>query len=108
MTVVAGFFAAATASDPAQLGCTTIPRTIKADWTNDVPEAWREHMDDKMQKLSKSGSLGVRPFKGALDGPGSKRVPLDQASISGVLQWVSDEEVRKKVSSCMAVRRLRV
>lgn len=98
---MARLFAAATASDSVQLGCTTVPNNTEGDWANDVPKAWREHMNDKAQKLSKSRSLGVRPFRGRLDAQGLKTVPLDQASVSGVLQWVSDEEVRKKVSSCM-------
>ena len=87
----------ANASDPGQLGTVTTQSGTQADWLEQVPEAWRDHMGIKLRRRRSGHSapdrMQSRP--GAVDG--GQTIPLDQASITAVLQWVSDEDARKQV-----------
>lgn len=93
--------AAGNISDVDQVGAVTIPWQAKADWLGEVPEAWRDHMGSKLAnrrtaRQAKFNRPMMNPISGS-DGP--ETIPLDQASVSGVLQWVSNEDVRKQVLS---------
>lgn len=88
--------AAGNVFDASQLGTVTIPWEAKADWLGEVPEAWRDHMGSKLAHgRTKFNSPMMNPIS-VTDGP--ETIPLDQASVNGVLQWVTNEDVRKQVN----------
>lgn len=89
--------AGANTTDASQLGTTRVP---DGPWVEELPIAWRSHMNAQLNAVGAKHSF--RQQGGARAGlwaaaPASKTVPLDQGSISGILQHVSSESVRRQV-----------
>ena len=85
------------ASDPGQLGTVTTRSETQADWLEQVPEAWRDHMRSKLRRKRSGHPAPDRMQSRPSAVAGGQTIPLDQASITAVLQWVSDEDARKQV-----------
>ena len=89
--------AAASTTDASQLGTIQIP---DGPWIDELPTSWRSHMNAQLRALGCKDSFRMRG--GARGGlwaafTASKTLPLDQGSVSGIMQHVSDESVRRQV-----------
>lgn len=93
--------AANTASDNSQLGTVQVP---DGPWVDELPKAWRTHMNTQLKELGSKGSFRLRAAgkAGLWATAAPKTVPLDQGSVNGVMQNVHEESVRKQVcnSTC--------
>lgn len=89
--------AAANTTDASQLG--TVQITDGA-WVNELPTAWRSHMSEQLIALGRQDrpSVGASRNAGLWATPAAVRsVPLDQGSVNGIMQHVSNEQVRRQV-----------
>ena len=89
--------AAENTTDASLLGTTQIP---DGPWVDQLPTSWRMHMNTQLNALGCDDRMRVRSGgkAGLWATPrASKTVPLDQGSVSGIMQHVSDESVRQQV-----------
>ena len=93
----APFAAAASTTDASQLGTIQVP---DGPWIDELPASWRRHMNAQLTALGCKDSFRVRGGGHAglwAASTASKTVPLDQGSVSGIMQHVSDDSVRRQV-----------
>ena len=89
--------AAASTTDASQLATIQVPA---GPWVDELPTAWRTHMNAQLSALGCNDSFRMRAGGKAglwTASTASKTVPLDQGSVSGIMQHVSDESVRRQV-----------
>lgn len=89
--------AAANTTDPSQLGTIQIP---DGPWVDELPPGWRSHISNQLIALGcqDSFSSGAGHKRGPWAKPAAvKTVPLDQSTVNGIMQHVSDEGVRRQV-----------
>ena len=89
--------AAANTTDSLQLGTVQVP---DGPWVDELPTAWRSHMSNQLSALGSqdSSDMGASRNAGLWATPAAVRtVPLDQGSVNGIMQHVSDEQVRRQV-----------
>lgn len=89
--------AGASTTDASQLGTTQVP---DGPWVDELPAAWRSHMNAQLNAVGSKHSFRLQGGGRAglwAAAPASKTVPLDQGSVSGILQHVSNESVRRQV-----------
>ncbi|KAL3133543.1 hypothetical protein ABBQ38_007394 [Trebouxia sp. C0009 RCD-2024] len=94
---VMGMHVAANTTDASQLGTVQIP---DGPWVDELPTAWRSHMSNRLNALGRQegSSVGASRKTGLWATPAAVRsVPLDQGSVNGIMQHVSDEQVRRQV-----------
>lgn len=89
--------AAASTTDASQLGTIQVPI---GPWVNELPTAWRTHMNAQLSASGCNDSFRMRGGGKAglwAASTASQTVPLDQGSVSGIMQHVSNESVRRQV-----------
>lgn len=89
--------AGASTTDASQLGTIQVP---EGPWVDELPTAWRGHMNAQLSAVGCKDSFRMRGGGKAglwAASTASKTVPLDQGSVSGIMQHASDESVRRQV-----------
>lgn len=86
--------AAQNASDSFQMAAVQIPDGV---WVEELSLSWLNHMNTQLSLLGSNSKFRMHINGGIGHLMAPQLVPLDQGSVNGIVQSVSDEGVRQQV-----------